>query len=109
MIEDFDLIVSSFQTQYGIRLSQELSSMKWDEFYDLVAGLNEKTPLGRIVAVRAETNQDVIKNFTPHEHKIRNDWRRRAAKQVTQEQLMTALDDMKNALIGLAGKKDAEN
>ena len=29
--EDWDLIVASFQSQYGIRLTREIHSMKWHE------------------------------------------------------------------------------
>lgn len=40
MLDDFDLIVSSFQSQYGLRLSRELpAGMKWAEFASLLSGL----------------------------------------------------------------------
>ena len=51
--------------------------MSWDEFVTLLGGLNGETPLGRMVSIRAEKNRDRIKNFTPEEKKIRNDWARK--------------------------------
>ncbi len=48
--------------------------MLWDEFSTLLAGLNGETPLGHIVSIRSEKNKDRLKQFTPAERKIRNDW-----------------------------------
>ena len=62
MIDDFDLIVSSFQSEYGIRLSRELpAGMKWDEFRDMLVGLGPDTALGRIVSDRAEDRKQMAK------------------------------------------------
>lgn len=103
MIEDFDLIVSSFQTQYGIRLSKELHGMKWDEFRDLLAGLGPETPLGRIVSIRAEDDEDILKHFTKEQHRIRNEWRNKQAKKISESELMDVLEQFKNAFISMAG------
>ena len=48
LIEDYNLIVSSFQSQYGIRLSKEINTMPWDEFRDLLVGIAPDTALGRM-------------------------------------------------------------
>ena len=106
MIEDFDLIVSSFQTQYGIRLSRELKGMKWDEFKDLLAGLGPETPLGRIVSIRAEEDEDILKHFSKEQHRIRNEWRKKRAQSVSEEELASVLENLKNAFISLAGGKN---
>lgn len=103
LIDDFDLIISSFQSQYGIRLSRELSGMKWEEFKDLLVGLGPDTPLGRIVAIRSEDNEDMLKHFTKEQRRIRNEWRSKRAKSVTQEELENALEGFKNAFISMAG------
>ena len=58
------MIVASFQSQYGIRLSEQLHTMKWDEFHDLLVGIGPDTPLGRMVSIRAEDDKDVLKHFS---------------------------------------------
>lgn len=103
LIDDFDLIISSFQSQYGLRLSRELNTMKWDEFRDLLVGISPDTALGRIVAIRAEENKDVLKNFSKEQRRIRNEWRHRRAKTVKPEDMETILDGFKQAFISMAG------
>jgi hypothetical protein len=51
--------------------------MSWAEFCILLTGIMPETPLGQIVSIRSEENEDVMKNFTPEQHKIRNEWRMR--------------------------------
>lgn len=41
----------------------------------------EDTPLGQIVLIRKEDDQNRLKYFTRHEHRIRNEWREFRAKQ----------------------------
>lgn len=48
--------------------------MSWSEFCSLLGGIMHDTPLGRVVAIRAETDAKVIKDFTKDEKKIRNEW-----------------------------------
>lgn len=67
--------MASFQAQYGIRLSKQLDTMKWDEFRALLIGIGPETPLGRVVSVRAEEDEDVLKYFTVEQNRIRNEWR----------------------------------
>lgn len=74
LIDDFDLIESSFAQQYGIRLRMEIDTMKWGEFSSLLSGLNGDTPLGNIVRIRSEKDPKVIKNFTENEKRIRSKW-----------------------------------
>ena len=81
LIEDFDLVVSSFQSQYGIRLSRELpAGMKWEEFRDLLVGIGPDTALGRIVSIRAEDRKEILENFTPEQHRVRNAWQYEACR-----------------------------
>ncbi|MGN0299232.1 MAG: Gp15 family bacteriophage protein [Lachnospiraceae bacterium] len=103
LFEDYGLIVSSFQSQYGIRLSKELSDLSWNEFCDLLAGLGPDTPLGRIVSIRAEENEDILKHFSKEQHRIRNEWRRKKAKEITEQQLESFLESMKQAFVKMAG------
>lgn len=51
--------------------------MSWVEFTTLLAGLDETTPLGKIVAIRSENDKDILKRFTKDQHRIRNEWRMR--------------------------------
>ncbi|RGK95229.1 Gp15 family bacteriophage protein [Blautia obeum] len=108
LIDDFDLIISSFQSQYGIRLSRELpEGMKWEEFRDLLVGIAPDTALGRIVSVRAEDRKEYLENFTPEQHRIRNEWKSKHAEFIknhtTKEQMDAQLDAMKMAFMRMAG------
>ena len=108
LIDDFDLIISSFQSQYGIRLSRELpEGMKWEEFRDLLVGIAPDTALGRIVSVRAEDRKEYLENFTPEQHRIRNEWKSRHAEFIknhtSKEQMDAQLDAMKMAFMRMAG------
>lgn len=99
LLDDFDLIISSFQSQYGLRLSHELpAGMKWDEFASLLSGLGPDTALGRIVAIRTEEDKDILKNFTPEQHRIRNEWKRRRAKQIAKTADKVQIQDQMNLI-----------
>ena len=100
--DDWSLIVSSFQTQYGIRLSNELSGMNWREFVYLLEGLSGDTPLGRIIAIRAENDPEVLKQFNAHQRQIRNDYRRKMAMKKPKEDVESAYEGFKKAFIQLA-------
>lgn len=95
IVEDYELIEASFAQQYGIRLRYE-NQMSWDEFLTLLSGLNSDTPIGNIVAIRAETNSDKIKNFTPEQKRIRNQWRS------GHRHIITDKDDIDNAMNGFS-------
>ncbi|MDP4144487.1 MAG: Gp15 family bacteriophage protein [Bacillota bacterium] len=73
---------ASFTAQYGIRLRDE-TEMSWAEFCTLLSGIMPKTPLGQIVSIRSEENSDMLKNFTPEQHKIRDEWRNRQLDDMT--------------------------
>lgn len=101
---DFDLILASFQSQYGIRLSKELpSGMKWGEFRDLLVGLGPDTALGRIVSIRAEEDKEVLKHFTKEQKRIRDEWRNRRAKKTSMDDMMHMLNSLLGAFVNMAG------
>ena len=77
------MIEASFLSQYGIRL--KTAELDFDEFLNLTSCLMPDTPLGRIVAIRSETDMDVIKNFSDAQKKIYNDWRNRNKSNSEQE------------------------
>lgn len=55
--------------------------MPWGEFATLLSGLNYKTPLGQIVSIRSEQDQERLKLFTPEQKRIRNEWLSKKAKE----------------------------
>lgn len=57
--------------------------MSWGEFITLLGGLNSKTPLGQVISIRSENDKDILKHFTPEQHRIRNEWRSRNVKKLT--------------------------
>lgn len=71
-MDDYDLIEASFLSQYGIRL--KVTELQFDEFLNLTSCLMPDTPLGQIVAIRSETDMDIISNFTDAQREIRNSW-----------------------------------
>lgn len=104
LFDDWDLIISSFLSQYGLRIrTKEFETVSWDEFRSLLAGIAPDTALGRIVAIRSETDKDVIKHFTEEQSEIYKDWQKRKAKLITPEvyhQQMQALEREIAALCG---------
>lgn len=104
MFEDWDLIVSSFLSQYGLRIrTKEFETVSWDEFKALVAGLSPETALGRVVAIRSETNKDIIKHFSKDQRRIYDDWRNREVKEMderTFEKEMASLEKMFATMCG---------
>lgn len=103
MFEDWDLIVSSFLSQYGLRIrTKEFETVSWNEFKALISGISPDTALGRIVAIRSETDKDVIKHFTRDQRKIYDEWRKREIKmnQATFEKEMEGLERMFAVICG---------
>ncbi|MDR2183177.1 MAG: bacteriophage Gp15 family protein, partial [Clostridiales bacterium] len=73
MGHDKALIEASFAMQYGIRLARE--DIAFGEYCRLLSGLTADTPLGRVVAIRAEKNPEKIKGFGDYERTVRKRWR----------------------------------
>ena len=98
--DDWDLIESSIAQQYGIRLRNEINTISWSEVRMLISGLLPDTPLGRIIQIRSENNKDMLKQFTPEMHKIRNDWRNRIARDKLKDEdaLNRTFDNMEKML-----------
>lgn len=78
--------MSSFLSQYGLRIrTKEFETVSWDEFKALLSGLSPDTALGRIVAIRSETDKDIIKHFNQDQKKIYDEWRSRSASSMSEE------------------------
>lgn len=83
--------------------TKEFKEMKWVEFRALLAGLGADTPLGQIISIRSEEDKDVLKQFTDRQKQIRNQWRNRKAKEVSEGELETVLEKLKQTFIDMAG------
>lgn len=92
LVEDWGLVVASFQSQYSIRLKEV--DLDEDEFFYLLSGLDSETPLGRIVQIRTETDKDRLKYFTPEMKRIRQEWieKCKAEENITEEQQKQTLE-----------------
>lgn len=91
-------MVASFRTQYGVSFySNEFQGMKWKEFKALVSGLSSETPLGRIIQIRSEDDPKMLEVFSQGQHRIRNEWRNKMAKQKTEEELNAFLKELQQA------------
>ncbi len=77
--------------------------MPWGEFKQLLSGIAPDTPLGRIVSIRSETDNEILKHFTKEEKRIRNEWLRKQAKQVSENDMRQILEGFKQAFISMAG------
>lgn len=101
---DWDLIVSSFLSQYGLRIrTKEFLSVSWDEFCSLLAGLSPDTALGRVVTIRSETDKNVIKHFTSDQRRIYDDWRNRNAKEMDQETFEKEMSNLEKMFAAMCG------
>ena len=96
LMEDYPLIEASFLEQYGIRLSE--TNMSWREFSDLLSCLSADTALGRVVAIRSETDGEVLKKFTKGQKEIREEWLKNHRK----EQNKAEYDASMQALLAMA-------
>ena len=105
--QDYDkvLIEQSIAKQYGILPSQQ-GNLSYSEWSKLVSGLMDDTPLGRVVAVRTETDQKVISQYSPWQRQIRADWNAFKAQRMSQqstedmEQQMKQLERMLASAFG---------
>ena len=80
--------------------------MSWQEFSYYLSGLGSDTPLGKIVSIRAETDPDTLKDFTPEQKKIRSEYLQKKAKTMDKKTVDDAIEQFKQAFIGLAQKHE---
>lgn len=60
------------------------------------------TPLGNVVSIRSEDDKNVLKNFTPEQKRIRSDWRRRQARNVSADEMKDVLESFKSMFRNLS-------
>lgn len=104
-MEDWELVVASFQAEYGIRLAKDLDSMTWKEFAMLLNGLGAETPLVKIASIRAENDPKKVREFSPEAKKIRNEWRKKQFSKKSKAEQDEMLNQLTNAVIGMIGGK----
>ena len=73
--------------------------MSWDEFCTYLSGLNEKTALGKIVAIRSEKDPKMIREMSAEQKRIRREWERRQMKNYKQEDYERIMRDMSAGFI----------
>ena len=95
--------MASFRSQYGFRLATDLPTMKWREFAAYMSGLDGKSPLGRVISIRAEDDREILAQFTPEQKRMRNEWRSRKAKKMPKADVNAVLAEFKRMFIGMAG------
>lgn len=102
LFEDWDLIVSSFLSQYGLRLStKDFKTVDWAEFSALLSGLSADTALGRIVSIRSETDAETIKRFSSYQKKIYDDWRTKQSERMTEEEYEAEMRQLEKSLFSI--------
>lgn len=82
--------------------SDEFKKMRWNEFASLLSGISPDSPLGRLVQIRTETDKEVIKNFTPHQRKIYNEWRMKGIKNSSPQANENAIEQMRQVFVAMA-------
>lgn len=102
LFEDWDLIASSLKTQYGYSIRREIDNLSWGELSSDIAGLKGDTPLGNIIRIRSEKNPDVLKNFSADELRIRNEWRKKSASKISEENYNDVMEGIKNMFKSMA-------
>ena len=101
--EDWHLIEASLAKQYGIRIRKEIDTMDYAEFCNLVSGLMPDTPLGSIIQIRSENDEEVLKNFTQEQKDIRWEYRNKIAKKISEEDFKNVIAEMQKAFKEMAG------
>ena len=100
LFEDWELIVSSFLSQYGLRLStREFSTVSWDEFCSLLSGISPETVLGRVVSIRLETYPERRKHFTSEQKRIWEEWQCRRGKKMTTKEFNQAMAQLEQMIL----------
>lgn len=95
--------MASFRAQYGIKLSSDLPTMKWREFAAYMSGLDGKTPLGRIISIRAEKDSEVLMQFTPEQKRIHDKWAIRKARKMPKEDVDMVIEGLRRTFLRMAG------
>lgn len=83
--------------------TKEFESVSWDEFYELLAGIAPETPLGRVVSIRSETDEKVIRQFSREQKKLYDEWQERQAARMTPEMYLKQMTELEHMLAAMCG------
>lgn len=78
-------------------------TVSWSEFCALLSGISPDTALGRVVAIRAEEDENMIAQFSSEQRRIYDAWKLRQANELAGaafEEEMAALERMFAAACG---------
>lgn len=75
--------------------------MSWDEFSDLIGGLNDETALVRVAMIRTENDPERLKDFTPEQRAMRNEWQRKRALKRSEKETQDFMEQMQETLKNL--------
>lgn len=101
--EDWPLIEASIAKQYKIRTRKEIDDMDYAELSNLISGLMPDTPLGNIIQIRSEDDEEVLKNFTQEQKNIRWEYRRKLVSKIDQEEYKKVIAEFQKAFKEMAG------
>ena len=101
--EDWPLIEASIAKQYKIRIRKEIDDMDYAELSNLISGLMPDTPLGNIIQIRSEDDEEVLKNFTQEQKNIRWKYRRKLVSKIDQEEYKKVIAEFQKAFKEMAG------
>lgn len=102
---DYDqvLIEQSIAKQYGV-LPSEQENLRYTDWAKMVGGLMDDTPLGRVVAIRAETDREVIRRMTADQRKIRSEWAAYRASVTAQNDQRQQMKQLQAMIAGMFGR-----
>lgn len=101
--EDWPLIEASLAKQYGIRIRKEINTMDYAELCNLISGLMSDTPLGNVVQIRSEDDEEILKNFTQEQKNIRWRYRNKLAKKMSKQEYEHVIAEFQKAFREMAG------
>lgn len=71
----------------------------------LLSGIMPETPLGNIIRIRSETDSEAIKQMTPGQRQIRDEWlakkRHEKYDNMTEEEKLKQIEEIKKAFANM--------
>ncbi len=101
--EDWPLVEASLAQQYKLRIRKEIDNMDYAELSNLISGLMPDTPLGNIIQIRSEDDEEVLKNFTQEQKNIRWEYRRKLVSKIDEEEYKKVIAEFQKAFKEMAG------